>query len=185
MGKLYEAYVHSFILDKDKDRDFFSHILDLYETEEFQSMGIYPQHGNINRIQHILSVTYVAYTIAQRRKKADVHQTLRGSILHDLFYYDWHVPGDGSHRLHGYRHPGFALKNAIALYPAITEIEKNIIKRHMWPLTPTPPKYLEGFIVSMSDKYCATQEVLLSRIEQYNKKFQRDVALAAEEQRHA
>ena len=47
-------------------------------------------------------------------------------MLHDLFYYDWHVPGDGSHRLHGYRHPGFALKNAKALF-TLSEMEENKI----------------------------------------------------------
>lgn len=175
MGKLREAYLHSFVLDRERDGDFFSLIGDLYDTPEFQGMAVYPQHGKINRVQHVMSVTYVSYTMAKRCKKADVRQTVRGSILHDLFYYDWHVAGDGSHRLHGYRHPGFALKNAIALNPAITEIEKNIIKRHMWPLTPTPPKYVEGLIVSCADKYCATQEVLLDRFSRYAARFERDL----------
>ena len=29
----------------------------------------------------------------------------------------------------------------------------------MFPLTPVPPKYREGVLVTLSDKYCATKEV--------------------------
>ena len=36
--------------------------------------------------------------------------------------------------------------------------EKEIIKKHMWPLTFSPPKYLESFIVTIVDKYCAFKE---------------------------
>lgn len=175
MSDLYDSYVRSFLLDRERDAEFFSYIDDLYDTPEFRSMGVYPQHGEIDRIQHVMSVTYLSYVGAKKRG-ADVRQTVRGAILHDLFYYDWHVPGDGSHRLHGYRHPGFALKNAIALYPEITEIEKNTIKRHMWPLTPTPPRYKEGLIVSMSDKYCATIEVLMDRFPSQKAKFKEALA---------
>ena len=170
MSDLYDSYVHSFLLDRERDAEFFSYIGDLYDTDEFQSMHQYVQHGEIDRIQHIMSVTYLSY-LGARKRGADVRQTLRGAILHDLFYYDWHVAGDGTHRLHGYRHPGFALKNAEKLYPEITVIEKNVIKRHMWPLTPTPPRYREGLIVSMADKYCATQEVLMDRFASQKAKF--------------
>ncbi len=175
MFNRYDAWVRSFLLDRERDREFFSYIDDLYDSEEFQSMHQYIQHGEIDRVQHIMSVTYLSYLGAKERG-ADVRQTLRGAILHDLFYYDWHVAGDGTHRLHGYRHPGFALKNAKKLNPDITEIEQNVIKRHMWPLTPTPPKYKEGLIVSMADKYCAAQEVLIDRFASQKAKFREALA---------
>ena len=34
---------------------------------------------------------------------------------------------------------------------------KNSIERHMFPLTIIPPKYLEGWIVSMADKYVSLE----------------------------
>lgn len=170
MSDFQKAYIHSFSLNPATDKEFFSYINDVYFTDEIQGMSQYPQHGAIDRLQHITSVSYVSYILA-KKYGADLRQTLRGAVLHDLFYYDWHIAGDGSHRLHGYRHPGFALKNAEKLCDDLTGIEKNIIYRHMWPLTPTPPKYKESFIVSMADKYCAFQEVLLSRIPSYADKF--------------
>lgn len=175
MHDLYKAYLHSFALNEERDADFFSHIRDIYFTDEIQGMAIYPQHGQINRLQHIMSVTYVAYVWALK-SGVDVHQTLRGALLHDLFYYDWHQADDGSHRLHGYRHPGFAAVNARALCPDLTKKEESIIRRHMWPLTPTPPSSKEGFIVSGADKYCAAQEVLMSIFCSYFKRIERDIA---------
>ncbi len=159
MGRLFDAYLHSFELDRDIDTEFFSIIGDIYDCPEFQSMSQYIQHANINRVQHIMSVAYLSF-LNCKEQGLDHKKAARAAMLHDLFYYDWHVPGDGSHRLHGYRHPGFALKNAKQLFE-LSEMEENIILRHMWPLTPTPPKFKEGFVVCLCDKFCANAESFL------------------------
>ena len=105
----------------------------------------------------------VAGALPQALNKAglDVRATVRAAILHDLFYYDWHDPAMW-HRPHGYKHPRFALENARVLNPDITPKEENIILRHMFPLTVVPPKYREGWVVTMCDKYCATKELLIA-----------------------
>ena len=36
--------------------------------------------------------------------------------------------------------------------------EKDIIIKHMWPLTIIPPRYIESFIITLVDKYCALKE---------------------------
>ena len=172
VNKLYGYYLSSYKLDEEKDSEFFSLFADLWHTPEVQSLKQYPQHSDIDRLRHILSVTYVAYRLALD-KNADPVQTVRGGILHDLFYYDWH-DGDWSHRPHGYRHPGFALENARKL-TKLTPIEENIIYRHMFPLTPIPPKYKEGLLVSFADKYCATLELLIADNEKFRKKFEKDI----------
>lgn len=41
---------------------------------------------------------------------------------------------------------------------SLTDREKNIILRHMWPLTVTPPKYREAYVIVMFDKYCSLME---------------------------
>lgn len=169
MKNLFDLYVRSYTLTKENAPEFFDIVGDIYETAEFQSMADFIQHANITRLQHIMSVAYMSYCIS-KEKGLDFVAATRGAMLHDLFYYDWHVPGDGSHRLHGYRHPGFALKNARALF-SLSEMEENIIKRHMWPLTPTPPKYKEGWIVCLSDKYCAHQESMVKLSPSKRKKF--------------
>lgn len=52
---------------------------------------------------------------------------------------------------------GIALRNALDIFE-LNDMEKDIIKKHMWPMTAVPPKYKESFIVTCVDKYCATIE---------------------------
>ena len=88
-------------------------------------------------------------------------QLLRGALLHDYFLYDWHDP-DPSHRLHGFHHPARALGNALQDF-SLDPVEQNIILRHMFPLTPIPPKYREAILVCLVDKGCSLYEVFARR----------------------
>lgn len=169
MGKVFSAYKASLFIDKHVNPEFYEYIEDLLLTDEVKSLSDFEQHYEINRLQHALSVAYLSF-LASKRFGLDCRAVSRAGLLHDLFYYDWHAKDDGSHRLHGYRHPGFALVNAKKL-AEISKLEENIILRHMWPLTPTPPRYKESFVVSMFDKYCATVEIIYSISEKYNLKF--------------
>ena len=162
ISKLSRAYLRSFGLNPENNAsEFFECISDLYATEEVQSLKQYEQHLQINRLDHIRSVAYISY-LACRKLGLNYREATRGAILHDLFYYDWR--DKNSHpRPHGYLHPGIALNNARELCgDKLTRLEANTIKRHMFPLTPIPPRYPEGLIVSMADKYCATWELYLS-----------------------
>ena len=78
MGKLYNDYIHSYCLDKERDKEFFELVGDLYFTEEVQGLKIYPQHSNINRLDHITSVTYMSYAAAKRHG-LDAKQTVRAA----------------------------------------------------------------------------------------------------------
>ena len=60
--------------------------------------------------------------------------------------------------LHGRIHPSIALFNARRDYN-INRIEADIISKHMFPLTFTPPKYRESVIVCVIDKFCSIYEV--------------------------
>ena len=82
----------------------------------------------------------------------------RAGLLHDLFLYDWHFHAkETGNYFHGLTHPRRALENAQRLF-SLTDREKNIILRHMWPLTVTPPKYREAYVIVMFDKYCSLME---------------------------
>lgn len=83
-----------------------------------------------------------------------------GALLHDYFLYDWH-DGKGRH-LHGFTHPECAKRNAEKDY-ALSPRVKNIIARHMFPLTPVPPTCTEAWIVCIADKICAIEETLFNR----------------------
>ena len=83
--------------------------------------------------------------------------------MHDYFLYDWHDKyRDNYQRLHGFYHPGIALRNAQKEY-SLSDREKDIIKKHMWPLTIIPPACREAWIVTAADKYCSLLETLKLR----------------------
>jgi len=76
-----------------------------------------------------------------------------------LYLYDWRITTltDGRH---GFVHPRIALDNAASVFE-LNEIEKDIVLKHMFPLTWQAPSYKEALIVCMVDKYCATKEILV------------------------
>ena len=64
---------------------------------------------------------------------------------------------EGQKKFHLFRHPRIALENALDIFE-LNDLEKDIILKHMWPLTIIPPRFAEGYIVTLVDKYCATKE---------------------------
>lgn len=128
---------------------------DLLNSHAVRSMESYVQHFDVSCLEHCLAVSYYSYAIC-RFLGLDYVSAARGGLLHDLFLYDWHISTPKG-RLHAFSHPGTALANAAKNYE-LNSKECDIIKKHMWPLTVIPPKYLETFIVTFTDKYCAVLE---------------------------
>ena len=137
---------------------------DILSSDKFQSTRVHVQHGTIPVHRHCIDVAKHALMLS---KALHVHvnekEMIRGALLHDYFLYDWHDKDKRPEGLHGYRHPGAALKNACKDYE-LTDREKDIIRSHMWPLTLTKiPHYREAWIVSAADKYCSLLETLKLR----------------------
>ena len=117
------------------------------------------QHGCTTIYQHSVHVAYVSLFLMEKwQLSLDEASLVKGALLHDYFLYDWHE-SDASHRLHGFRHPGTALRNAMRDY-SLNKREQNMIARHMFPLTPIPPQCREAWLVCLADKWCATEETL-------------------------
>lgn len=117
----------------------------------------YLQHGTTTILEHSIGVAEQALRLADRMHcRIDETAMIRGALLHDYYLYDWH-DSKTAPSMHGFRHPLIALERAREDY-TLTPIEENIIQRHMFPLTPIPPLYLEAWLVCMADKICATQE---------------------------
>lgn len=170
MTKLFSTYIKSYNLDTNNASEFFDAVGDLYFSPQVQSLKQYEQHFDIDRLQHITSVSYLSYKIA-KKLGWDYRIVARGSLLHDLNYYDWRDGSGEWHRPHGYKHPIFAMYNAIELNKEISEIEIEMIRCHMFPLTLRLPKHKEGYVLIFADKYCANREVLYSFSKRYKNKF--------------
>lgn len=116
------------------------------------------QHGTTSVLQHCLHVAYYSCLLVERLSLPVCWEDLiRGALLHDYFLYDWHHYHKTSLLPHGFTHPVTAFRNASADF-TLTPREKNIILRHMFPLTPVPPTCLEGWLVCLTDKYISTLE---------------------------
>lgn len=141
--------------DSPADMEYMDCISGLISHPMVRSMKNYIQHGSVDCLEHSLYVSYNSY-LACRRMGLDYRSAARGGLLHDFFLYDWHAekPYRG---LHGFAHPRIALRNANE-YFRLNELERDIISKHMWPLTITPPKYREAYVVAAADKYCAFME---------------------------
>ena len=175
MGNLYKLYCKSYKLTKKNSENFFDIIAEIYNTDEIQSQKAYEQHRDIDRLQHSTSVAYLSYRIAEKLG-LNAESAAKAALMHDLVYYDWHDGINGKwHKLHGYKHPRLAVLNARELYPSLSKLEENIIRRHMWPLTVVPPRYKESAVVIFADKYCATREFFFARNKKYKDRFLKDV----------
>ena len=145
----------------DDNNNFFIHsILGLHANDKLREMDHYMQHGNTSTFSHCLTVAYISYRLTLHLPfRFNKRSVIRGAMLHDFYLYDWHIPHK-SHRLHGFRHPRFALINAKQCCP-LSPIEEDIIQKHMWPLTITRyPIYKESMLVCFVDKFCSLAETL-------------------------
>lgn len=120
------------------------------------------QHGCVTTFAHSLRVACLAVWFADRLRlwrRVDVRSLIRSALLHDYFLYDWHDWDGGDHRLHGFTHGRTALRNALRDF-RLNAVERDSIACHMFPLTPTPPSYIEGYLVTLADKVSATRETV-------------------------
>ena len=117
------------------------------------------QHGKTSVYEHSLQVAQMSLRLANHmHMKVDRERLIRGALLHDYFLYDWHDRHNG-HPLHGFSHPQTAYENAARDFD-LSDLEKDIITHHMFPLTPHPPVSKEAWLVCMADKLCACAETI-------------------------
>ena len=143
---------------KEKDA-YLAEVNDILDHPAVRSMEALPQHATgLSCFHHSVLVSYWSWRLA-RALGLDASAAARGGLLHDLYLYDWTSQRAPNGKWHGTEHPKEALRNASALF-ALSEKERDIIVKHMWPLTLVPYRYWESLVVSCVDKACAIAELL-------------------------
>lgn len=138
-------------------QEFRNIIKDIIENSSVVALKEHLQHMKSSRYEHCYEVAYYTYVLS-KKLGLDYISATRGAMLHDFYFYDWRNKGvKGQKRFHAYRHPRIALNNATENFK-LNEVEKDIILKHMWPLTIRLPRFSESYIVTLVDKYCATKE---------------------------
>lgn len=139
-----------------KDKEFIDIIKDLIENETVLEMKKYRQHYETSCYDHCLEASYYCYKICKKHK-LDYVSAARATMVHDLFLYDWRKRQPDRKGLHAFTHPRTAYENASKIMD-LNKKEKDIILKHMWPLTLKLPRYRESYILTLVDKYCALSE---------------------------
>lgn len=144
---------------------FIKYAFPLLSDSKVQEMGEYIQHGNTSCLEHCLAVAYYSLVFFLfLRISCDFASLIRGALLHDYFLYDWHTrkltDKKGIHlfQLHGFTHAQTAYENASKDFD-LSRKSCDIIQKHMFPLTLTPPRCKESIVVSCVDKVCSVYEV--------------------------
>lgn len=130
---------------------------DIIASSGMQAEKGFMQHGSVTTYDHSVAVTKMCLRLSRGLHiRTDERSLIRGALLHDYYLYDWHAPRDGSD-LHAFSHPGKAVRNAARDF-GLNEIERDMIRCHMFPLTVRPPRFRESAILCLADKICAFRE---------------------------
>ncbi len=124
-------------------------------------------HPNTTVASHILGVAAVSlrifYACEKIRIRLDKDSIIKAALCHDLGIIGRYDKFKNNFEC-CHRHPIDSVSAAKEIFPDLDKKTINSIKNHMFPLTPVPPRYLEGLIVSFADKYCAFKETFFGRI---------------------
>lgn len=133
-------------------------IASLIRESDVQAMSEMKQHTKgVSCLDHSLFVSYLSFSMC-RRWHLDDKAAARAGLLHDMFLSDREENGMGLWK-HLRIHPQMALENAREF--GLSDLEEDIILKHMWPVTITKlPRHRESLVVNLADKICTVCEVL-------------------------
>jgi len=140
----------------DNDTEFQKIIDELIINDTVKEMKNYLQHFDTTCYTHCYLVSYYCYLIC-KKFHLDYVSATRAGMLHDLFLYDWRKRQPNKKGLHAFTHGKTSFINASKIFD-LNNKEKDMIIKHMWPVTIQFPKSIEGFILTFVDKYCALNE---------------------------
>lgn len=140
-------------LNNKMDSEYKKIVSKILENPEFEKRLTYHHHENRSVYVHSLYVSYYSYLIA-KKLKLDYKSTAIAGLLHDFYYDDWQMnPKKGIKNLHGFVHAREAYENSQIYFNDLLNNKINdCIRKHMFPLTIRPPKYTEGWIITLVDK---------------------------------
>jgi len=143
--------------DADKKSDQ-AYLNELLQDQRILNMSQYVHHKHSDRLSHVVGVVQLSLRKAYRRGlNCDYKSLIRGALLHDYYPYD---QNDISQRpkWHWIKHALYAYEQANKDFE-LTNIEKDIIRNHMWPLTLFHmPHTKEAWIVSSADSMVAIRD---------------------------
>lgn len=136
-------------------KEFLSYVEDILNNDYFKELNNFTQHCNTNRLDHSINVSYYSFLFA-KFMGIDPKSCARAGLMHDFYLYDRHK--EKLKENHLIYHPKVAYENAKKI-TSLSEVEKDAILKHMFPICKGFPKYKESYIVTLADKYSSILEV--------------------------
>jgi uncharacterized protein len=137
-----------------KQEEFDLIIKDIVNNNNFRELDNELHHG-ISRFGHSYRVSKGVYKMT-KFLHLNYEEATRASLLHD-FYFNYQLEDDNVVKKLG-KHPEYAVLNAEKYYD-LTDLQKNMIESHMFPLGKVKPKYRESFCITIVDKIVALYEM--------------------------
>ena len=139
-------------MTKYNDNEFYNIINEYANHPKVQELKNCTHHG-IDRFDHSKRVAYYTYKIT-KKLHLNYYSATKAAMLHDFFIDEL----KDKRMVRSLRlHPNVAVENS-KKYFDLTPMEEDIIKTHMFPVTFTPPKYLESWIVDLVDDVVSVYE---------------------------
>lgn len=144
-----------------KEKEFYKIAEPILRNSEFQRRRLFLHHQD-SVYEHSLRVAWISYKMAKsisKYKKINIENVVIGALLHDFYLKPWREDKcKVLWKKHGFTHGKIASLNCYEFFPNLMNIRiENSIKRHMFPLTVIPPKYIEGWIITTADKYVSLE----------------------------
>ena len=146
------------------EEEFLKIVEPILNSEEFLKRKTFKHHGKTSLYEHSFAVSYYSYMFAKKLhlKRKNVKNVAIAGLLHDFYYQDWTTIKENRplFKKHGFVHAKEAKENSIKHFPKyMNKRIINAIERHMFPINITPPKYIEGWIVTLMDKYVSIDSI--------------------------
>lgn len=166
----YESIMHKQIREKREDRkDRIKQDLELYGDEVLQSeemkQAFEQTHHQWSTVgEHTFRVAFtsvmICYALRKLNIKANIPAVVVGALCHDLGILGRKEKYSSAKEC-SIEHPKDSVEVARGLIDELPDKTEDIIERHMWPAGQSKiPNSLEGFVVSVADKYSAVKDLV-------------------------
>lgn len=169
-------YIEPAIILSPSFDEWFMIVKDILLNDEFQKKKYFMHHHNLTVWDHSILVSFKAFKMA-KGIGADYRICAIAGLLHDFYTYAWLYSEELEHidngkylkeigvrkplfKIHGFTHGADAAANYIKYFPELEDDRiTDSIKKHMFPMTIIPPKYIEGYILTSVDKLNSIKEL--------------------------
>lgn len=139
----------------------FAYGTDVLKSDEFQEAFYQPHHVVTNVAVHSINVAIVSIVICLLLAKIGIQTNMRDMVRAALCH-DLGIMGREkkykNNRECCMQHPVDSVEVAKKILGDYDDKTLGIIETHMWPVRPGRPKSIEGYVITVADKYAAVME---------------------------